>query len=380
MERFPIIRHATQDRPIFAISRLMSSSFHLQSAGARNPAFCYNKGTEPIFMLKLTPTQIARLQKTLENLCSGNLCALDESVNSANKMLERLSVPGTEEMRREYRRILFATPNFKNLYKGVILTTELLDATVADGSTVTFPEFLQNNGQETVVKIDLGMREVPGFNGGKIVKGVETMGNDLQTYFERSGGRITAAKARQELRVGESDYIIDRGMDALAQMAAACQNFEHSILLLLEPEVVRTGTHSIEAHAETSRKALQSLDRSLTAAGVRKDLVAIKTNAVTSGEGAEVQASVDEVAATTVALWKETIDPANAIVRESKAQNAPFTVTSSFGRAAHRKPVEIWSADTANNIAAAQAQFTINAEQNELARRGEYSAENDPRR
>ncbi len=350
-------------------------------------------------MLELTPTQIARLQKTLNNLCSGNLCALDESVNSANKMLERLSIPATEEMRREYRRILFATPNFKHLYKGVILTTELLDATVADGSPVTFPEFLQENGQETVVKIDLGMREVPGFNGGKIVKGVETMAKDLQTYFERSGGRITAAKARQELRVGESDYIIDRGMDALAQMAAECQAFEHSILLLLEPEVVRTGSHSIEAHAETSRKALQSLDRSLTAAGVRKDLIAIKTNAVTSGEAADAQASPEEVAAVTVALWNETIDPAvplvlmlsggltdtastayfNAIVREVSAQNAPFTVTSSFGRAAHRKPVELWSKDRANNIAAAQAQFTLNAEQNELARRGEYNAKNDPR-
>jgi fructose-bisphosphate aldolase class I len=325
---------------------------------------------------------------------------LDESVGSANKMLERLGVPATPESRREYRRILFGTQKFGSLYKGVILTTELMDATVAEGSDTTFPAFLEKNGQTTIVKIDLGMREVPGFGGGKIVKGTETMAKDLATYYERGSGRVRAAKARQELRVGESDYIVDRGMDQLAQMAAECQSFKESILLLLEPEVLRTGTHGIDDHARTSARALKALNKYLDEAGVRKDLVSIKTNALSAGEKAPVQATPEEVGERTVQLWQEEIDSQvklvlmlsgglsdvtsteyfNAIVQAAKRKNAGFTVTSSFGRAAHRKPVELWSADQAANVGLAQEAFTVNAVQNELARKGEYVAENDPRR
>lgn len=351
-------------------------------------------------MLKLAPEQVARLETTIEDLSSGNVCALDESVTSANKMLEKLGVTPTEESRREYRRIVFATQNFDSLYKGVILTTELMDATVAEGSDVTFPEFLDQNNQTTIVKVDLGMREVPGFSGGKVLKGVETMSKDLQTYYDRSNGKVRAGKARQELRVGESDYIIDRGMDNLAQMAAECQNFQHSILLLLEPEVMRTGSHGIDDHAKTSEKALRSLNKYLDEAGVRKDLIAIKTNVLSAGEQSASQATPDEVGSRTLELWQETIDNQvklvlmlsgglsdvssteyfNAVVKEAKKKGAGFALTSSFGRAAHRKPVEIWSKDQVGNVALAQESFKTNAAQNELARKGEYVPENDPRR
>lgn len=351
-------------------------------------------------MLQLNEHQTERLEQTLGNLKEGNVCALDESIGSANKMLERLGVPATPEARREYRRVLFGTQNFGSLYKGVILTTELMDATIADGSDVTFPEFLEQNGQTTIVKIDQGMREVPGFGGGKIIKGTETMAKDLQTYFDRSGGRVRGAKARQELRVGESAYIIDRGMDQLAQMAAECQAFHDSILLLLEPEVLRTGTHGIDDHARTSAQALKALDKYLDEAGVRKDLVTIKTNALSAGEKAPVQATPEEVGERTVQLWQEEIDKQvelvlmlsgglsdvvsteyfNAIVQAAEFKKAGFKVTSSFGRAAHRKPVELWSKDQAANVGLAQEAFTINAAQNELARKGQYISKNDPRR
>jgi fructose-bisphosphate aldolase class I len=353
-----------------------------------------------ITMLQLTSEQTSRLEETIANLSSGNICALDESVGSANKMLEKLGLPANEETRREYRRILFATNDFGSLYKGSILTTELMDATVAEGSDVTFPELLEKNGQTTVVKIDLGMREAPGFSGGKIIKGVETMAKDLQTYYDRSGGRVSAAKARQELRVGESDYVIEHGMDNLAQMAAECQNFQHSILLLLEPEVLRTGNHNIDEHSQTSKKALDALDKYLDEAGVHKNLIAIKTNAITEGEKSATQASPEVVGSKTIQLWQDAIDDQvklvlmlsgglsdvasteyfNAIVKEAKERNARFAITSSFGRAAHRKPVEIWSKNQIGNVDLAQESFTTNAVQNELARKGEYVPENDPRR
>lgn len=350
-------------------------------------------------MLQLTSTQITRLQTTLQALCTGNLCALDESINSANKMLEKLGLPATEDMRREYRRVLFATPGFKDLYKGVILTVELLDQTVADGSNVTFPQFLEENNQITVVKIDKGMKEIPGLEGGKVVQGAETMLEDLQTYWGKSGGRIAAAKARQEIMTGAPEAFIDRGMEELAKMALACQQFEHSMLLLLEPEVMRTGDHSIEEHAATSRSALQLLDKHLSALGVHKDLVAIKTNAITAGADAAEQVPPEEAAEATMEVWTKNIDPDvklvlmlsgglddlsstaifNAIVQKARSLQAPFTVTSSFGRAAHRKPVEIWSRNPAANIKEAQKAFFLNAEQNELARKGQYDAAKDPR-
>jgi hypothetical protein len=40
----------------------------------------------------------------------------------------------------------------------------------------------------------------------------------------------------------------------------------------------------------------------------------------------------------------------------------------------------MWSKDRTANIAAAQEQFVLNAEQNELARQGKYDPEQDPRR
>jgi fructose-bisphosphate aldolase class I len=352
-------------------------------------------------MLQLRPEQETRLEETLANLSTGNTCALDESVASANRMLTKLGLPPTFAMRREYRRVLFATPGFESLYKGVILTSELLGATVSeDPGAWTFPEFLEQNGQTPIVKVDLGMRDVPGFEEGKIILGVETMARDLEEYLDRSGDRVRAGKARQALRVGESDYVLERGMDNLAQMAAECQSCREAILLLLEPEVLRTGVHGIDEHAATSERALKALDKYLEEASVRKDLVAIKTNVVTSGEQSGVVDEPEEVGRKTVSLWRNAIDEEvrlvlmlsgglddlssteyfNAVVREAKGQSAPFTVTSSFGRAAHRAPVEIWSKDVDHNAAAAQASFAINAAQNELARNGAYEATSDPRR
>ena len=155
----------------------------------------------------------------------------------------------------------------------------------------------------------------------------------------------------------------------------------------------------MDDHAATSEQALLSFDRYLDAAGVRKDLIAIKTNAITEGEQYASQATPKEVGRRTVELWRGAIDDRvklvlmlsgglsdrtsteylNAIALENTRNNTGFDVSSSFGRAAHRRPVEIWSKDPLRNVSWAQDSFAINAVQNELARQGNYSSPDDPR-
>jgi fructose-bisphosphate aldolase class I len=62
------------------------------------------------------------------------LLALDESNPTCNKRFAKLSIPQTEEARREYRELIITTPGLGECISGVILYDETIRQATKDGT------------------------------------------------------------------------------------------------------------------------------------------------------------------------------------------------------------------------------------------------------
>jgi fructose-bisphosphate aldolase class I len=60
--------------------------------------------------------------------------AADESTGTANKRFAALGIAETEDMRRDYREMLFAAPDFGTYVSGVILYDETIRQNAANGT------------------------------------------------------------------------------------------------------------------------------------------------------------------------------------------------------------------------------------------------------
>src|SRR6185437_7649344 len=85
------------------------------------------------------------------------LLAADESAGTCKKRFDSVNVESTEENRRAYRELLFATPGLSEYVSGVILFDETIRQKTKDG--VDFAKFLQKNGIIPGIKVDAGAQD-----------------------------------------------------------------------------------------------------------------------------------------------------------------------------------------------------------------------------
>lgn len=321
------------------------------------------------------------------------ILAADESEPTIAKRFAKIGLTSNEELRRNYREMLFRAKDAMTSYiSGAILTEETLLQRAADGTE--FRALLADCDVIPGIKVDRGTFPMPGVNGEKITEGLDGLRPRLAHYAELGAG---FAKWRAVITINENaptENGIRANAHALARYAMLCQ--EAGIVPVVEPEVVGDGDpgdHSIDRCDEVTAETLEIVFRELRLAGVDLSGMLLKPNMVLAGVHAKDQPTVDEVARRTVETLRAhvpTAVPGIAFLSGGQSDeeatahlsamnqipDLPWRLTFSYGRALQNAALVLWKGDP-ENVPAAQAAFTHRAHMNSLASLGQWRPEID---
>ena len=316
------------------------------------------------------------------------ILAADESFGTIEKRFNAVGIESTEESRRDYREMLFTTPDVGEFLSGVILFDETIRQESSEGTPL--PEILESQGIIPGIKVDKGAKDMALFPGEKVTEGLDGLRERLEEYRDL-GARF--AKWRAVITIDEgipTRMCIDANAHALARYAALCQ--EQDLVPIVEPEVLIDGDHSIERCYEVTQQTLHSTFDELHEHRVEFSGMLLKPNMVISGKEAPQQAGVEEVARATVECLLRTVPAAvPGIVflsggqsdRQATAhlnamnalyENLPWELSFSYARALQDLPMKTWKGDP-SNVEEAQRTFLHRARMNSAARYGSYSQE-----
>ncbi|MBL8263189.1 MAG: fructose-bisphosphate aldolase class I [Xanthomonadaceae bacterium] len=313
------------------------------------------------------------------------IIAIDESNATIAKRFESVGIPNSEENRRAYREMLLTTPNLGEHISGAILFDETIRQSTRDG--VPFTKVMMDNGIIPGIKVDKGTHALAGCPGEVVTEGLDGLRDRLKEYAQL-GARF--AKWRAVINIGEdipSGTCIEANAHALARYAALCQ--ECGIVPMVEPEVIMDGDHDIETCYEVTEVTLRSLFDALYQHNVMLEGTILKASMVISGKDCAEQASVDEVAESTVMCLKSAVpailpgivflsggqsdDAATAhLDAMNKLGTHPWPLSFSYGRAMQSAALKIWSQDLVGNVAKAQETVYARARDNGLAALGQW--------
>lgn len=313
------------------------------------------------------------------------ILAADESAGTIQKRFDAINLTSTETKRRDWREMLFRTNDAMTDYiGGVILFDETLRQKSDDGTSLV--DLIDACGAVPGIKVDAGAHDMAAFSGEKITAGLDGLRARMQEYYEL-GARF--AKWRAVIEIDQhrpSAACVAANTHALARYAAICQ--EAQIVPIVEPEVLMDGDHTAERCAEVTAWTLQHLFMELHMQGVALEGIVLKPNMIVSGKKCSTQASIEQVAAKTVAVLKSTVPasvPGIAFLSGGQSDidatahlnainagyDLPWNVTFSYGRALQAAPLVAWKG---KDIAAGQASFAHRAKMNGLASKGQWDA------
>lgn len=315
------------------------------------------------------------------------LLAIDESVSTCNKRFAKLSIPQTEEARRDYREMIVTAPRLSESISGLILFDETLRQQTKDGTS--FVKVITNAGIIPGIKVDTGAKCLAGHPGEKVTEGLDGLRERLAAYAEM-GARF--AKWRAVINIAEQlpgRGCIEANAHALARYAALCQ--EAGLVPIVEPEVMMDGTHSLGRCREVTEDVLRTVFDLLVSQQVSLEAMILKCNMVLRGSSCPEQAMVEDIADATIKCLLRTVpaavpgiaflsggqaaQPASARLNAMHVRcqsRLPWALTFSYGRAIQQPALDIWRGNSANNEAAKQA-LLHRAICNRAACRGEYS-------
>ena len=332
----------------------------------------------------------ATLERTARSLVARGkgILAADESHGTIEKRFQAFGVENSEEHRRIYRQMLFATPDVAEFISGVILYDETIRQKADDATP--FPELLIRQGIVPGIKVDRGAKPLANAPGEQITEGLDGLHDRLAEYG-RLGARFV--KWRAVIAIGPSIPTrdgLEANAHALARYAALGQ--EAGLVPIVEPEVLMDGDHSIDRCFEVTEETLHTVFHALHAQRVALEGLLLKPNMVLPGKDCPRQASVREVAELTLRCLRRTVPAAvpgvvflsggqsdEAATAHLNAMNAidaphPWQLSFSYARALQAPALKTWRGD-ASRILAAQKAFFNRARCNGAARYGRYTPE-----
>ena len=313
------------------------------------------------------------------------ILAIDESTPTIKKRFDTINVESTEENRRAYRDLLITNPGGSKYISGMILYDETIRQSTSDGTT--FTEKLINDGIMPGIKVDTGAKDFALHANEKITEGLDGLRDRLAEY-KTLGAKF--AKWRAVITIGNNmptDACIDANAHALARYAGLCQ--EIGIVPMVEPEVLMDADNTIERCYDVTEKTLSTLFTTLKDQDISIAHTILKTNMVISGKQGSTQASVEEVAKSTVrCLLKNVPSELAGIVFLSGGHSAelatahlnamnqnnkdlPWPLSFSYGRALQEPCLKAWGGES-TNIEAARKALLHREKCNGLACKGEY--------
>lgn len=313
------------------------------------------------------------------------ILAMDESTPTCNKRFASLGIPQTEEARRAWRELLITTPALAESISGVILCDETIRQQQRDGTS--FIKVIQNAGTIPGIKVDTGAKNMGSHPGEKITEGLSGLRERLAEYV-MMGARF--AKWRAVFSIGDkipSRSAVETNAYMLARYASLCQ--EAGLVPIVEPEVLMTGSHTLERCREVTQETLRNVFIHLDGQGVCLKGMILKPNMVLPGLSCPHQASEEEIAEVTISCLLRNVPAAvpgiaflsggqsgelasarlNAMNLRFQSR-VPWALTFSYARALQQPAMEIWSGEE-SNVGAAQAALLHRAHCNQMARRGE---------
>ncbi|MES2023742.1 MAG: class I fructose-bisphosphate aldolase [Patescibacteria group bacterium] len=312
------------------------------------------------------------------------ILAIDESIETCNGRFEKLGIPTTLEKRQEWRELLVTAPDIEKYVSGFITFDETIRQSTADGKT--FVSVLQSKGIDVGIKVDKGLKDLSLHSGDKITEGLDGLQDRMKEYKNMGA---TFAKWRAVFAVGDnlpSDACIKANANAHARYALICQ--EYDIVPIVEPEILITGSHSVEQCYEVSARVLKILFAELKALDVFMPGIILKTSMIISGQDALNRAPKEKVADMTLKCFKENVpndvggiaflsggqtneESTENLNEMHKMGSLPWALTFSYGRGIQSSALKYWASNQ-NDVAGAQALLVASARDNSLASIGEY--------
>jgi len=326
------------------------------------------------------------LENTIKDMIDDHrgILAADESTPTIGKRFDAIGVESTEETRRAYRSLLLTTPGLGDFISGVILFEETLGQKSDEGTPLS--DIAWSQKIVPGIKVDKGTGPLSGAPGDLVTRGLDGLADRLAGY-RKQGARF--AKWREVYPItalNPTPSGLCANAEVLARYAAVCQ--ELGVVPIVEPEVLMDGVHEIDRCAEVTEQVLHAVFNALRLHGVALEYMILKPNMVLPGKE-QRRADPDEVAEATLKVLRHTVPPAvpginflsggqdpeeatanlNAINR--LRGNAPWQLSSSYGRALQQPVLHAWGGKT-ENISAARHALLKRAKLNGLARQGQY--------
>lgn len=312
------------------------------------------------------------------------ILAADESNPSANKRFAPLNIEQTEEKRRQYRQLLFMTPNIEEYLSGVILYDETIRQT-ADEETL-FPDLLSERGIIPGIKVDMSLKPLPGFEGEKVTQGLDDLDERLEEY-KKMGAKFT--KWRAVITIGDdipTRECILANAHALARYAGIVQASD--MVPIVEPEVLLEGEHTIEKAREVLDKTLQIVFEQAEMYKVDLEGLILKTSMVLPGSDSGQEVAHQRVADETAETLRSAVPadvggvvflsggqtPEDAIIHLNEiAKRGPYDwpVTFSYSRALQEPVLQEWAGNPENTVPA-QDIFLEQVKKASAAQAGQY--------
>jgi len=244
----------------------------------------------------LSAAQKAALKDTAEKVATPGkgITACDEGPATIGGRFEAVGVGNSEEIRRQYRQMLFTADGCENYLSAAILDPETLYQKSDDGKL--FPELLTERGIVPGVKPHLKIYELPGTNGDTVMQGLDSLSVRAKEYYD-AGARF--AKWRSPLVIDiekgcPTDLAIKANMQDLARYALICQS--EGLMPIVEPDVSLSGTHTLEQAVDINIKIQSELFKAMIDHGVYMPGTTLKPNIINPGKDCPVAYTVEEIA------------------------------------------------------------------------------------
>src|ERR1700737_2651088 len=337
-----------------------------------------------------TAMNLVQLNKVAETMVASGrgILAADESSGTIKKRFDTINVESTPDSRRDYRQLLFRSPEAMSKYiSGVILYDETIRQNARDGTPLV--KVIEKAGALPGIKVDKGAKPLPFSPGEVITEGLDGLRERLVEY-RGLGAKFAKWRAVIDIGPGIPSYAaIMSNAHALGRYAALCQ--EENIVPIVEPEVLMDGEHDAERCYLITEWSLKTVFEQLYYQKVALEGMVLKPNMVIAGKKAKQRAGIGGGGEKTVKVLRACVPaavPGIAFLsggqsdEEATAHLAamnrigglPWRLTFSYGRALQAAPQKAWSGK-AENVAAGQRAFTHRARMNALASKGEWMAD-----
>jgi fructose-bisphosphate aldolase class I len=152
------------------------------------------------------------------------ILAADESSGTIKKRFDSIGVTSTEDVRRDYREMLFrAGEGMKSYVSGVILYDETIRQKAKDGTSLV--DVIKAAGAIPGIKVDAGAQDLAGPTRSieKVTEGLDGLRERLADYY-KLGARFAKWRAVITIADGTPTWnCIKANAHALARYAALCQ-------------------------------------------------------------------------------------------------------------------------------------------------------------